>query len=233
MTWITFVAAVLPALWLVRYFVTRDVFPEPRKLVIKTFLLGIAIVVPVCIVAIPAHSVVETIANPYLHGVSKAFFAAAIPEELMKLWVVARVCAKWAEFDEPMDGLVYGATASLGFAMLENVLYVSEGGMSVAVLRAFTAVPAHACFGAIMGYYVARARFDSANKSAHMRRAFLVPMLLHGLYDVPPMVMMANGDELTTGVTIVGIILFLVVLIGMIRRVRTLVQTMRTEQLAR
>ena len=60
-------------------------------------------------------------------------------------------------FDEPMDGIVYGVVASLGFATLENILFVFNGGMSVAVSRAFTAVPLHAFVGAIMGYYVGQA----------------------------------------------------------------------------
>ena len=57
------------------------------------------------------------------------------------------------EFDELMDGIVYGAVASLGFATLENIMYCIDGGLSVVAIRALTAVPAHASFGAIMGYY--------------------------------------------------------------------------------
>jgi hypothetical protein len=90
--------------------------------------------------------------------------------------------AKDPSFDEPMDGLVYGMTASLGFATLENVLYVGEGGANVALMRALTAVPGHACTGAIMGAYVARAKFGS-QRARNLWLAFLVPMALHGAYD--------------------------------------------------
>jgi RsiW-degrading membrane proteinase PrsW (M82 family) len=84
-----------------------------------------------------------------------------------------------------MDGVVYGAVASLGFATLENVLYVTATGFAVAVMRALTAVPAHAFLGAIMGYYVGRAKFHANERTRAHTMAYLVPTVLHGLYDYP------------------------------------------------
>ena len=82
-----------------------------------------------------------------------------IPEETFKYLVLTRYSARHRAFDEPMDGIVYGAVASLGFAALENLLYVGSGDLGTAVARAATAVPGHAFTGAIMGYYVGQARF--------------------------------------------------------------------------
>ena len=87
---------------------------------------------------------------------SPRLFVAAIPEEFVKLAILVGYNMRHHAFDEPMDGIVYGVVASLGFATLENMLFVFEGGISVAVSRAFTAVPLHAFVGAIMGYYVGR-----------------------------------------------------------------------------
>jgi RsiW-degrading membrane proteinase PrsW (M82 family) len=97
------------------------------------------------------------------------------------------------EFDEPYDGILYAVMISLGFAAFENILYValwtfklgSLGTYQIGVSRAMFAVPAHAFFGAIMGYYFGLAKF-SGNKDA--KRMFILkalgyPILAHGLYD--------------------------------------------------
>ena len=70
----------------------------------------------------------------------------------------------WDEFDEPLDGVVYGVAVALGFATLENLLFVARLGLGVAWMRALFAVPAHALFGATMGYYAGRAKFDRGGK---------------------------------------------------------------------
>ena len=71
----------------------------------------------------------------------------------------------WDEFDEPMDGVVYGVAVALGFATLENFLFVTRLGLGVAWLRALFAVPAHALFGATMGYYAGRTKFDRGRRA--------------------------------------------------------------------
>jgi len=93
-----------------------------------------------------------------------------------------------------MDGVVYGATASLGFATLENILYVAHGGWIVAVARALTAVPCHACLGAILGYYVGQARFKSERKVSPWL-GLLVATLLHALYDFPLLAVRGLDDD--------------------------------------
>jgi len=179
-------SAVIPSLLLVLYFHRRDLFPEPGKVIWATFGLGIATIPGVLLLALPVAAVLKgAIPDAIVAGLFSAFLTAAIPEELFKLFVVRGYAARHAAFDEPMDGVVYGAVASLGFATLENVLYVASGGAGVAVLRAFTAVPAHAFMGAIMGYYVGRAKFHPEERVRAGVLAYFVPMILHGLYDFP------------------------------------------------
>lgn len=165
-----------------------DRFPEPPNVVWTTFVLGIA-----CIfVIIPINSVLDLIipagSNLWLAGGRRAFFQAAIPEELGKFAVLFFYCARHAHFDEPMDGLVYGAAASLGFAAFENVLYVLDGGMAVAIARALTAVPGHCLFGAIMGYFIALYVHSNPRRPVYLVLSLVVPILLHGAYDWPLMV---------------------------------------------
>lgn len=179
------VSAVVPSLMLIWYFRSRDAFPEPARVLWATFFLGVLTVIPVLVVALPVASLIKDVEDPLINGLLAAFLTAAAPEEFFKFLVVTLYCARHKEFDEPMDGVVYGAVASLGFATLENVLYVTSGGLGVAIMRAILAVPGHAFMGAIMGYYVGQAKFRPAEKGKLLALAYFVPFLLHGLYDWP------------------------------------------------
>lgn len=190
---ITVPAAVVPSLALLWHFYSKDKYPEPPGVVCITFGLGVLSIIPAVLVALPMLLLLREVGfeNPYLAGLSDAFLLAAVPEETFKLAVLLLYSARRSAFDEPMDGLVYGVTASLGFATLENVLYVLDGGLGVAVARALTAVPGHAMLGAIMGYYVGQARFAPQQRRSLLLKAWAVPVLLHGLYDFPLLTVVA------------------------------------------
>jgi RsiW-degrading membrane proteinase PrsW (M82 family) len=198
---ISVLSAVLPSLVLVGYFYTRDVNPEPGKVIFITFVLGILIVAPVAVLELTVGQL-EWLADPYLAGLTRAFWEAAVPEELLKFVVVVFYCARHRTFDEPMDGMVYGAVASLGFATMENILYVTSGGLPVALSRALTAVPCHAFLGAIMGYYVGQARFLSRQRGRLLATGLGLAIVLHGLYDFPLLTLKAldyGGRKLSPG----------------------------------
>jgi RsiW-degrading membrane proteinase PrsW (M82 family) len=187
------VSAVVPSLLLLWYFHSRDTFPEPGRVVWATFGFGALSIAAVLIVGVPILLVIEAAGIPsvYFAGFLKAFVTAAIPEEAAKLVVLAIYAGRHSAFDEPMDGIVYGVAASLGFATLENVMYCATGGIGLAIMRAVTAVPMHAGCGAVMGYYYGRSRFEPANRAGLLAMAYFAPMLLHGLYDTP---LLALGD---------------------------------------
>jgi RsiW-degrading membrane proteinase PrsW (M82 family) len=126
-----------------------------------------------------------SILNPFLNGIYESFFVAAIPEEIAKFLVIFFYCSRHPSFDEKMDGLVYGATASLGFAALENIFYVSSYGYSAAITRAFTSVPCHAIFGMLIGYYIAEWKFGEKRAKYLIFKGLLIAIILHGLYDTP------------------------------------------------
>ena len=93
--------------------------------------------------------------------------------------------AWWRELDEPYDGLFYGATLALGFAAGENVYYVlRHETWTVALLRGVFAVPAHALFGASMGYFVGRVKFQARGRAVAAGLSLVVPWALHGAYDL-------------------------------------------------
>ncbi len=234
----TVLCAVLPSLLLLWYFYKKDLNPEPAKGLWITFVLGVLITVPAGFVGSLADELRPFRAGPIFSGLFSAFLAAAVPEEILKYRVITRYSAKLKAFNEPMDGVVYGAAASLGFAALENFLYVAQGGWAVAIGRALTAVPSHACLGAIMGYYVGQARFNpqSARPAEH---GLLSAIILHGLYDFPLLAIhharQQAGKTDTAGVFFLPegwlLLLFIAVLVFEFVWTARLVRRLRREQM--
>ena len=176
-------ASLAPVLIILFYIYFRDKYDkEPLGLLLKALLMGIVIIVPVIFIErllmnlIPQSSKVAAAAY-------HAFVVAGSTEELFKFLVLYLLVWKSPSFDEKFDGIVYAVFVSLGFAGVENVLYVMDGGMQTALTRALTAVPAHAIFGITMGYYLGIARIYKELKGPYLARALLVPILLHGIYD--------------------------------------------------
>lgn len=114
-----------------------------------------------------------------------AFVFVALIEEGLKLMLVKDMVLKNKHFDEVMDGIIYTIVASLGFATLENLFYVFDGGIEIGVARAVLAVPAHALFSGIMGYYIGKARMAKTpwDGRSFMWIGFLIAVMYHGLYD--------------------------------------------------
>jgi RsiW-degrading membrane proteinase PrsW (M82 family) len=199
---IILLAAVAPALIVLRIFIRWDLFPEPTRVIVITFFWGMASVVPVLAIGFFAFEHLDAIEDPFWGPVAVAFLGAAIPEELTKFAVLFFFCMRHSQFDEPMDGLVYGMTASLGFAALENIFYLmsaGEGWVEVALLRAFLSVPSHGLDGVLMGFFAGLARFEPQRAGRWWTLSLLVPMSLHGIYDAPLFMAdiwaPADGDE--------------------------------------
>ena len=181
-------ATILPSILIILFFVYSDKFKEPKGEILKVFFYGI-------LITIPAYFL-----NTYLdafwynnfrvsEGLISSFLTAAPVEEGLKLSILYFFVYKMKDFNEPIDGIVYGVTASLGFATLENFYYVylladyfETSSMSLAILRSFSAVPAHAVFGVFMGYFFMKYAF--IKKRDNLLFAFVVPFVLHGCYNL-------------------------------------------------
>ena len=179
---------ILPSIIIILFFVYSDKFKEPRGEILKVFIYGI-------LITIPAYFL-----NTYLNefwsnnfraseGLIGSFLTAAPVEEGLKLSILYFFVYKMKDFNEPIDGIVYGVTASLGFATLENFYYVylladyfQTSSMSLAIARSFSAVPAHAVFGVFMGYFFMRYTF--IKKGDNLFFAFIIPFVLHGCYNL-------------------------------------------------
>jgi len=162
--------------------------PEPKKLILFAFLLGTVAVIPAAILGTSVQAVLGLLADStekrdISHAAAMAFIVAAAAEEFSKFLVLRYWAFPKKDFNEPFDGIVYGAFIGLGFATFENVAYVLQYGFGMGVARMVTAVPAHYALGVILGYHVGKAKFDSQQSRAIMGRGLLLVILLHGAYD--------------------------------------------------
>ena len=179
--------SLLPAIVLFIYIWKKDIQKEPTTWLVKSFLYGVVIIIPV----VAVESVLKTMffgvggepSNLFETAVM-AFFVAAVPEESFKLLILWLVLRKNPFFDEHFDGIVYAVCIGLGFAAIENIAYVfsHENWLPVAVSRALLAVPGHYAFAILMGYYYSIYHFvDHSPRTAAC--ILLVPLLAHGVYD--------------------------------------------------
>ena len=112
-----------------------------------------------------------------------SYIVVGLSEELTKFLALMFYAYPQKEFNEPLDGIVYAVMIAMGFATLENILYADQYGYQTTIVRAFTAVPAHAVFAVIMGYYVGLAKFNKSKRFSLIAIGLLIPILIHGTYD--------------------------------------------------
>ena len=155
---------------------------EPIGLLVKSFFYGVLSTVVTLIISWPINLLIPIDSSSLTQQAVHAFLLVALIEEFSKFIFVRWVLYPNKNFNEPFDGIVYAVVVSLGFAGLENILYIKDGGVETAILRMFTAVPAHATFGVLMGYFLGKAKFEH-KKSHYAIYALGVAALFHGAYD--------------------------------------------------
>lgn len=180
--------AIAPVALLLIYIYNRDVISkEPKSMLAKAFIGGVLCILIDLILILPFQAIfgeAETWNGILLSTFGSAFIEAGIPEEVSKFIILYFLIWKSKEFDEHFDGIIYATFISMGFACIENILYVFEHGAGTGIMRAFTAVPGHFFFAVIMGYYFSRAKFDIKNRTSNMIKAIIYPMIIHGCYDM-------------------------------------------------
>jgi RsiW-degrading membrane proteinase PrsW (M82 family) len=175
--------SIAPVLIIAMYVYIRDRYEkEPVISLLKALLTGVIIALPIVFI--------EKLLIDIGHGLDgiqaalyKGFAVASFTEEGFKYLAFLFFFWNSRNFNEKFDGIVYAVFISLGFAAVENLLYVYEGGYQVGIIRAVTAVPAHALFGTVMGYHFSYARFYRDRRMRQLLLAFLMPFMWHGLYD--------------------------------------------------
>jgi RsiW-degrading membrane proteinase PrsW (M82 family) len=178
--------AVLPGFLLIFLFYKLDKYePEPPDKIRKVLLAGLLsplVVVPIG--AALSSFLFGIVEKTSIAGIAvDAFLVAALVEESGKMAVVWFTIYKDPEFDEPYDGIVYCVTASLGFAIVENVFYAVGGDLRTVIARALLSVPLHALCGVFMGTFMGLSKFNPQKRTQLLTLALLVPVLAHGVYD--------------------------------------------------
>ncbi len=175
--------AILPGLLIAGLIWWLDKNRETGRNIIGFFFLGMVITIPAYAFQELSYKIGLDVSEQIWMTFLFAFGVIALTEELMKFVAMRYYLFPKPFFDERMDGIVYGGMLAMGFATLENILYATDLGLETAILRMFTSVPAHGVFGVLMGYYIGKAKFEKTNRMRNLTLAFVVPFLLHGLFD--------------------------------------------------
>lgn len=163
---------------------------EPIRHLVTCFVLGMLSVIPAFI----AEELLTDNVQNYFESRSvarklfKAYIVAAAVEELIKFLFCRLYAYPKKDFNEPLDGIVYMVMVAMGFATVENFMYIfgdAKAGLEIGLVRMFLAVPGHACWGVIIGYFMGKAKFESkiTERITLMLTGLLLAMLLHGTYD--------------------------------------------------
>lgn len=173
-------AAIAPGLALLSYFYLRNQMEtEPRRSLFHAFIYGAIITFPILFIQFVLEEE-QAFTNPFFINV---IFTSSI-EELMKWLIIFAVVLRHVEFDDPYDGILYGAAVSLGFATVENVIYLLSFGIEQAFVRALLPVSSHALFGVVMGYYYGKGKFSSEGiQKKFIVLALIAPLALHMMYN--------------------------------------------------
>lgn len=202
--------AVAPIFTIIIYIYFHDKYEkEPVGLLIANFLFGaiVSIIIVTLLYLFTGRFLPITDEYSIWQQFIQAFVVVALSEEFSKYVIVKYFAQPKKAFNEPYDGIIYAVMVSMGFACTENILYVIQGGYGTAILRAFTAVPAHATFGVLMGYFMGLAKFSNNRVKLNIIGLFLA-VLFHGAYDFFLFIGFIPGISIGAFVSlIIGIIL--------------------------
>src|SRR5258708_5631933 len=251
-------AAIAPALLILWLVTAAGEVPGPPAKVWSAFLLGAASISLLGVARAPFVSILARPENPWVAQALHSILGVAAPEEIVKILVIVAVSARRRPFADPMDTVVYGAAAGLGFAAYENLAYLMqhpEMWRSLAVLRSVLTVPFHGALGIIAGAYLAIARSGTALGAHRHHRdwarisslvlVLLAPIALHAGFDFPLLMLQRNPDidpssrlmlgsvSVVIGVSAIGFAIRLVRRVGHHHAPRTEIARERLSQLRR
>lgn len=185
--------SILPVVLLGKFIYNHDKNKESKSLLTRLFISGILSIALTLILTGISEAIFPLLGEDpeklnKIDLIANVFLGVAFIEEFSK-WIMVKINAyNHKDFDEVYDAIVYTVFVSLGFACLENILYVVSGGLVTGIFRALLAVPGHACDGVIMGYYIglakaAQIKGEKSKESKYLFLSILCPTLAHGFYD--------------------------------------------------
>lgn len=186
---LTFAIAVIPSIILGFFVYKKDILEkEPIGLILKLFFLGAFSILPAAIIENLVMNLIPATSNEVLNYLILSFICIALIEEGLKAIFAYKIAWRNRNFNHIYDGIVYCVFTSLGFATLENILYVFSYGNITGILRALVSVPGHAFFGVTMGYYMGFAKYNEHiqnhnKKNLYKTLSIILPIIFHGLFD--------------------------------------------------
>ena len=204
-----FALALAPGAAIMVYIYLRDKHErEPLGLLTISFLYGGLSTILTMFISWPINVLILTKEDDVAHQFFNAFFKVALVEEFSKFFFVRFILFYNKNFNEPFDGIVYAIMVGMGFATLENVLYVYQYGLATGILRMFTAVPAHATFAILMGFFLGKAKFTHRKVLYFSVLSLIAAAIFHGSYDYFLFISFIPGIWFGAGVSlIIGIML--------------------------
>jgi protease PrsW len=176
--------AIAPGLAIILYIYLKDIHErEPLGLLLISFFYGVASVFITLTLSWPLDALLSFRDDDVMDQFANAFIKVAFIEEFSKFIFIRFILYYNKNFNEPYDGIIYAVMVGMGFATLENIIYVFQYGVGTGILRMFTAVPAHATFAILMGYFLGKAKFTHRREISYSIIALGVATLFHGAYD--------------------------------------------------
>ena len=235
------VFGVLPSLGWLFYYLKKDLHPESKRMILKIFIYGAGITIPVFLIQIGLVELLKILQSfwfftsfPIIIDILKWFIIIALTEEISKYLVVRLAVLKNKELDEPLDIMLYMVVAALGFAALENILYLStpannlsfssiiETTIMISFIRFIGATFLHTLCSALAGYFLALSFFRAKDKVKLTIIGLFLAVLLHGLYNFSIIALRAPMNFLIPVVVIIGLTIFMIYDFDNIKKVKSI-----------
>ncbi|NCU03507.1 MAG: PrsW family intramembrane metalloprotease [Chitinophagaceae bacterium] len=177
--------SIAPGIAISLYIFWKDRFNrEPHLNLIVCFVLGCLSIIPAIIIQLLTVKPVERwMGEGIFYTAVFAYLIVGFSEEWSKYIMLRYYAYPRKSFDEPFDGIVYSVMIGMGFATVENILYVQQHGLGTAIVRMFLSVPAHATFAILMGYFAGKAKFKPQRRKFYLFTGVFWAAFFHGTYD--------------------------------------------------
>jgi len=222
---------ILPSLIWLFYYLKKDLHPEPRREILKLFFYGAIITIPVFFVQMGLSNLLEQVKAsgildgfPVIADIVKWFIVIAFTEEFLKYFVVKQVIIKESTLDEPLDIMLYMVVVALGFAAIENILYlfspvnhnylninkILESTITISFIRFIGATLLHTLSSALIGYFLALASIKNKNMGLLIAIGIILASLLHGLYNFSIITLTSPMNFIVPLLIVIGLVIFII-----------------------
>jgi len=184
-----------PSLIWLAYFLRKDVHPESNRKILQIFFYGGLSTIPAAVIEFILFRVTMALLTPtssrlfyFIIEIGQTIIGVALVEEYIKYLVVKRKVLNDPELDEPIDAMLYMIIAALGFAAVENILYLTErqfsDALQISILRFAFATFLHTLSSGLLGYFLALSFYEPMKRFGLVAGGLILATLFHGFYNL-------------------------------------------------